>query len=98
MRNYKAKSAIVSRKPNKNREGLWSVLIALFDENNAHLKGKEPRKVIECKEVSEVEVKDLVSFSFFPTGNDVVINDLENLNVDWVKKEGKVVLRGKQLN
>lgn len=96
MKSYKAKSAIVSRKPYKKKEGIWSVLIALFDENNAHLKGKEPSKVIECRGISEVEVKDLVSFSFFPTGNDVVINNLENLDVNWDKKEGRVVLKGRQ--
>ena len=93
MGNFKAKSAIVSRKPNKKRDGLWNVLIALFDENNAHLKGKEPTKVLEYAEIEEVKVEDFESMSFFPTGNDVVINDLTEVEV--AKSSSKVVLKGR---
>ena len=92
MANYKAKSAILSRKPYKKKEGIWSVLIALFDENNAHLKGKDPVKVLEYKAVSEVLMKEMEGVSFFPAGNDVVINDLSEVGVG--KKGNIVTLNG----
>ena len=80
MGTFKAKSAIISRKPNKDRNKLWHVLIALFEENNPHLNGVEPKRVLEYKEIEEVKVRELET-SFFPTGNDVVINNLEKVEV-----------------
>ena len=50
--------------------------------------------VLEYKEIEEVKVRD-VETSFFPTGNDVVINNLEKVEVK-IRDKGVVLLRGKQ--
>lgn len=94
MESFKAKSVIISRKPSKKKEELWSVLIALFKENNPHLKGREPFKVLEFKEVEKTRVRELKNISFYLAGNDLVINNLVNMNVDIEK--GIVTLTGKQ--
>lgn len=94
METFKAKSVIISRKPNKDREKLWSVLIALFKENNPHLKGREPFKVLEYKNVEKTRVRELRNISFYLAGNDLVINNL--VEIDVGVEEGIVTLTGKQ--
>jgi 5,10-methylene-tetrahydrofolate dehydrogenase/methenyl tetrahydrofolate cyclohydrolase len=94
MTNYKAKSVVVSRKPGKDKDGLWSAFIGLFDENNPHLHGKTPREVVEIKEVEKVRVRDLRNISFYLMGNDLVVNNL--VDVEIVNKEGVVTLTGHQ--
>lgn len=89
-----AVSVIVSRKPGKDRDGLWSAFIGLFNENNPHLKGRAPFEVIEIPEVEKVRIRDLRNISFYLLGNDLVINNLEEVHI---KKEGNIVmLTGKQ--
>lgn len=94
MKSFKAKSVIVSRKP--DGEESWSVMLALFGENNPHLKGRVPSKVLEFKGVEKVRVKELRNISFYLAGNDLVINNLLKVNMDWDKKKGIVTLTGKQ--
>ena len=95
MDTYKVKSAVISRKPGKNKDSLWSAFIGLFDENNPHLKAKEPLKVIEIKEVEKVRFRDLRNISYYLVGNDIVINNLTELTIE-VKDQHIVTLRGKQ--
>lgn len=94
METYYNKSVIISRKPGKKKEGRWTLQVALFDENNPHLKGKVPFRVIELKEVEKVRIRDLRNISFYLVGNDLVINDLKSLNIDL--NQGIVTLTGKQ--
>ena len=91
---FPAKSIVVSRKPGKDKDTLWSAYFGLFKENNPHLKAKAPFEVMEIKEVEKVRLKELRNISFYLLGNDIVINNLENINI---KKEGDIViLTGKQ--
>ncbi|MBR9683658.1 hypothetical protein GOV03_03910 [Candidatus Woesearchaeota archaeon] len=94
MTNFKAKSVIVSKKPRKEEEGLWSVMVALFGENNPHLKGRVPSQVLEFNEVEKTRIKELRNISFYLAGNDVVINNLVSVNIEL--KKGIVTLTGKQ--
>lgn len=91
---YKIKSAVISRKPGKNKDMLWTAFIGLFNENNPHLKGKEPVHVLEFKEIEKVRIKELRNVSYYLLGNDIVINNLVELNIDV--NEGIVTLTGKQ--
>jgi hypothetical protein len=91
---YKIKSAVISRKPGKNKDMLWTAFIGLFNENNPHLKGKEPVHVLEFKEVEKVRIKELRNVSYYLLGNDIVINNLIELDLDV--KDGIVTLTGKQ--
>lgn len=98
---YHAKSVVISRKPTgkcmgaKNVEkGSWSAYIGLFDDNNPHLKAKAPIDVLEIKDIDKVRVNELRNVSYYLEGNDVVINNLIELEVDV--KERIVTLTGKQ--
>ena len=93
---YKAKSVIISRKPGKDKDdgGLWTAFIGLFDENNPHLKAKAPIKVIEILEVEKVRIKELRNISYYLMGNDIIVNNLEELVIS--KNDNIVTLTGKQ--
>ena len=94
MPTYKAKSITVSRKPGKDRDGLWSAFIGLFSENNPHLKGQAPLEVIEIKEVEKIRIRDLRNISYYLMGNDLVINNLKEV---MISTENHIVtLTGKQ--
>ena len=95
MKTYLCKSVTVSRKPGKDRDGLWTAFIGLFQENNPHLKGKAPFEVLEFKEIEKVRIKELRNISYYLTGNDIVINDLLKLNTEV--KDHVVTLTGKQI-
>ena len=85
---FKAKSITISRKPGKDKEGLKSAFIGLFDENNPHLKGRTPFDVLEIHEVEKVRIKELKNISYYLLGNDIVINDLTEVKL---VKEGNIV-------
>ena len=91
---YKVKSVVISRKPGKNKEGLWSAFIGLFSENNPHLKGRATFKVVEIEETEKVRIRELKNVSFYLMGNDLVINNLSEVKI---KDENNIVtLTGKQ--
>ena len=81
---YPAKSITLSRKPGLDEDGLWSAFIGLFNENNPHLKGKAPSEVIEIKEIEKVRIRDLRNISYYLAGNDIIINNLEELEKEAI--------------
>lgn len=91
---YKVKSVVISRKPGKNKDEYWSAFLGLFNENNPHLKAKEPLHVLEFKKIEKVRIRDLRNISYYLMGNDIVINNLVELTIDV--KENIVTLTGKQ--
>ncbi len=91
---YKAKSIVISRKPGKDEDSLWSAFIGLFTENNPHLKGRAPFEVLDIPDIEKVRIRDLINISYYLMGNDVVINNLEQVKIT---QEGKIlVVTGKQ--
>ena len=91
---YSAKSITLSRKPGEDREGLWSAFIGLFQENNPHLKGRAPSEVIEIKKVEKVRIRDLRNVSYYLMGNDIIINNLEEVFINH--EDNIVTVTGKQ--
>ena len=91
---FEAKSITISRKPGKDKEGLWTAFIGLFNENNPHLKAKEPFEVLDVKEVEKVRIKHLENISYYLMGNDIVINDLTEVSI--VQKGKILTVSGKQ--
>ena len=85
---YQAKSVVLSRKPGKDKDGLWTAFIGLFQENNPHLKGRAPFTVVELPDVEKVRIRDLRNISFYLMGNDVVINNLKEVKIS---KQGFIV-------
>lgn len=94
VQKYKVKSVIVSRKPGKSKDGMWTAFLGLFNENNPHLKAKEPISVLEFKEIEKVRIKELKNISYYLMGNDIVINNLVELEIDI--KDHIVTLTGRQ--
>lgn len=94
VKKYKVKSVTVSRKPGKDRDGYWTAFIGMFDENNPHLKGHVPIGVLEFKDIEKVRLHELRNVSYYLMGNDIVINDLIELEIEV--KDHIVTLSGKQ--
>lgn len=91
---FKVKSVVISRKPGRKEDTLKTAFIGLFEDNNPHLKAKAPSKVLEIPEVEKVRIRDLLNVSYYLLGNDIVINNLEEVHII---KEGQIVtLTGKQ--
>src|SRR3989344_558597 len=94
VKKFKAKSVTISRKPGEDKDGLWSAFIGIFDENNPHLHGHVPMEVLDLPVVEKVRIRDLRNISYYLLGNDLVINNLEEV---IISKEGDIVtLTGKQ--
>ena len=91
---YDVKSVVISRKPIHDKEESWSAFIGLFNENNPHLKGKEPFKIIEVKETEKIRIRELRNISYYLQGNDIVINNLKTVTIS--EEEGIVIVTGKQ--
>lgn len=94
LKKYKVKSVVVSRKPSHQNEEVWHAFIGFFDENNPHLKGKVPFEVVEIQNVQKVRINELRNISYYLMGNDIVINNLEELTIQ--QEDGVVTLTGKQ--
>ena len=94
METYKVKSITISRKPGKDKDEFKTAFIGLFKENNPHLKAKAPFKVLEIEKVEKVRLRDLRNVSYYLLGNDIVINNLVELNLDY--KDDILTLTGKQ--
>ena len=90
----KATCAIVSRKP-KAVDGneFKTAVIGFYDENNAHKTGAYPSITYEFTNIEKVRIKGL-NLSYYLEGNDLIINDLEEL---YMIHEGSLlILKGYQ--
>ena len=96
MTRYETKSVVLSRKPGKDKDGLWTAVIALFTENNPHLKGEVPVKTVEIEDVVKIRLHELRNVSFYLMGNDLVINNLLHLDVEFDENTRIITLMGKQ--
>jgi len=92
---FKAKSIVISRKPGDNKDGFKTAFIGLFKDNNPHLKGKVPFEVVEIKETEKVRIKELRNVSFYLMGNDIIINNLEEVTIRSTE-DNIVYINGKQ--
>lgn len=90
------KSIVVSRKPGKDKDGLWTAMIGLFDENNPHLKAKVPFKSLDFTDIIKVRFRDLANISLYLMGNDLVINNLITLQIEVDEAKRILTLSGEQ--
>ena len=91
---FSAKSITIARKPGKDPDGLKSAFLGLFEDNNPHLKGKVPFKVLDIAQVEKIRIHDLRNVSYYLIGNDIVINNLTKVTIS--KDEHIVTITGKQ--
>ena len=85
--------AIVSRKPAVNKDAFKTAVVGLYDVNNPHKQGKFPHTVYEFSNIEKVRIKGL-NVSYYLEGNDLIINDLEELMI--IHAESFLVLKGYQ--
>jgi hypothetical protein len=85
--------AIISRKPEVKENEYKMATIGIYDMNNPHKQVKFPRIVYEFTNIEKVRIKGL-NLSYYTEGNDLIINDLEEL---FIIKEGTLlILKGYQ--
>jgi hypothetical protein len=89
----KTTCVIVSRKPAVNNSEFKTAVIGLYTENNPHKNNKFPTQEYEFTNIEKVRIKGL-NISYYLEGNDIIINDLEELMI--IKQGTFLVLKGYQ--
>jgi hypothetical protein len=89
----KTTCAILSRKPALDPDMHKTAVIGLYSENNPHKSGKFPDAVYEFSNTEKVRIKGL-NVSYYLEGNDIIINDLEELLI--IRMGSFLVLKGYQ--
>ena len=87
MVGHKTKSILVARFPRKGENEFKTALIKLFDVNNPHMTKELPIESFEYENIEKIIIKNKET-NYFLEGNDLVINDLEEIDID---KEGTVI-------
>lgn len=89
------KSALIGRMPRKDNDKFKTAIIRLFKVNNPHKTTEFPFKTFEFSNTEKVRIKRL-NISYYLEGNDLVINDLEEI---FIIREGtRLVIKGYQLD
>ncbi|MFC1741148.1 hypothetical protein ACFL3V_01285 [Nanoarchaeota archaeon] len=88
-----AKSALIGRMPRREGDKFKTFVVRLFDVNNPHKTTEFPIKTYEFTNTEKVRIRQL-NISYYLEGNDVVINDLDELLI--VHEGTQLVLKGYQ--
>ena len=89
----KVKSVLVGRLPRKEGDKFKTAVVRFYSVNNPHKTTEFPLKTYEFSDMEKVRIRRL-NVSYYLEGNDIVINDLEEV---YIKRKGnKLVLRGYQ--
>jgi len=86
-------SVLISRSKTKEGKEYRSAIIKLFKINNPHKTQEFPFLTYEFTEIEKVRIRKM-NVSYYLEGNDVVINDLEELYI--IHEENKIILKGYQ--
>jgi hypothetical protein len=91
---FATKSALISRFPRKGEDTFKTAVIRLYNVNNPHKTTEFPVKTLEFDNTEKVRIRRL-NVSYYLEGNDLVINDLEEI---YIAREGnKLIVKGYQL-
>ncbi|MEM4267989.1 MAG: hypothetical protein QXK37_04110 [Candidatus Woesearchaeota archaeon] len=92
---YKTKSVVIGRMKRKSKDDTeYPCFISLFYAvNDPHKSGLAPDKILQYEKVHKVVIEGLV-VNYLPLGNDIVINELEEIDV--MVNGPHIFLRGKQ--
>lgn len=93
----KCKSILVSRSSTPQKEEFRTLIIKAFTVNNPHKTTEFPIITYEFSNTEKVRLRNL-NVSYYLEGNDIVINDLEEVNLENIKEKNKIILRAKQEN
>lgn len=88
-----ATCAIVSRKPQNKVNDFKTAVIRFYDSNNPHKTGKFPSIEYEFTNIEKIRLKGL-NISYYLEGNDLIINDLEELFL--IHEDTLLIIKGYQ--
>lgn len=91
---FSTKSALISRLPRRDEDTYKTAVIRLYNVNNPHKTTEFPTKTIEFNDTEKVRIRRL-NVSYYLEGNDLVINDLEEIYI--TREDNKLVVKGYQL-
>lgn len=96
MKTYNYKSVLIARKKRTNPEDFdhRPCYLSFFASNDPHLNSEGPKEVLEFDRKHKVMINGL-NVSYLLPGNDIVINDLEELHVE--EKDNVVHVTGRQM-
>jgi hypothetical protein len=87
------KSALIGRLPRKEEDTFKTAVVRLFNVNNPHKTTEFPFKTYEFENTEKVRIRRL-NISYYLEGNDVVINDLDEIFISH--ENNKLIIRGYQ--
>jgi hypothetical protein len=91
---YTAQSVMIGRKPREGDDEFKTATVSLFAKNNPHLHGEAPLKTMDFRNVEKVRLRDLVNISYYTEGNDLVVNNLKEVEIE---QDGSIVtITGRQ--
>ncbi len=91
---YKTTSVLIARRKSyKDDFSCRPCFISFFDENNPHLNVKGPKDIIEYAKIHKVVIQGL-DVNYLLPGNDLVINDLEEIEIE--ERGNHIYVKGKQ--
>jgi hypothetical protein len=86
-------SALIGRMPREEGKTFKTAVIRLYNVNNPHKTTEFPLKTFEFSDIEKIRIKRL-NVSYYLEGNDLVINDLDEI---FITHDGnKLVVRGYQ--
>jgi hypothetical protein len=88
------KSILIGRLPRKETDTYKTAVVRLYNVNNPHKTTEFPTKTIEFDNTEKVRIRRL-NVSYYLEGNDMVINDLEEIFI--THEDNKLVIKGYQL-
>ncbi|MDO8642076.1 MAG: hypothetical protein Q7R76_00595 [Candidatus Woesearchaeota archaeon] len=94
QKTYHIKSLMVGRKPRIGTNKYKTAIVNLFTKNNPHKTGEVPKEMLEYPNIEKVRINDLINISYYLEGNDIVINDLDEVHI--VLDKAILTITGKQ--
>lgn len=88
------KSALIGRMPRKEGDKFKTAVVRLFKVNNPHKTTEFPFKTFEFSNTEKIRVRRL-NISYYLEGNDLVINDLEEIYI--LREDSKLIIKGYQI-
>ena len=93
MIKMKTVSALIGRLPRREGDKFKTAVVRLYNVNNPHKTTEFPTMTYEFNDIEKIRLMRL-NVSYYLEGNDIVVNDLDEV---FVQHEGnKLVVRGYQ--
>jgi len=89
----KATCAIIGRRPRDAPEKFKNASIGIYDVNNPHKMDVFPKLEYEFSNIEKIRIKGL-NVSYYLEGNDIIINDLEELFI--IQEPNLLIIKGYQ--